>query len=131
MFYIVNLLPFELYVLILICISGGLVFSIFDIRKKRPGHPAIWIIPFGMLECIFLLFYRCSLELSTNVVLQKVTNILSLIGIGLFFASLIITFIIAYKKNYINREKFKKLMPTFIAGIILMLLGGVMLLQNL
>ena len=122
MYHIINSLPFQIYILILLAAIVGGVYGIFDMHKNRSGHPMIWSIPFGILECILLILYRCSFELTTNVFFQKLTEILAIMGVILFFTSLIVTFIIANKNNYINKKRLKELLPLMICCVIIILI---------
>ena len=122
MYYIINSLPFEMYIFILLFLIVGSVYAIFDMRKNRPGHPMIWLFPFGILEGISLLVYRCALEFTKNVVFQKVAHFFADANACLCFIAFVVTFIIAHKRNYTNKKKVKELLPLMIGCVIIVII---------
>ena len=118
--YIINTLSFESYIFVLAALFFGSIFGIYDMRKKKPGHPMTWVLPFSMELCIALALNRCALELTTNHLFQQITDIIAIVSVICFFLSFVITFILAYKKDYVDKEKFKKIMPLLIGCIIIM-----------
>lgn len=125
---IINSLSFETYIFIVILLFLGSIFGIYDMRKKKPGHPMTWVLPFSIFLCASLILYRCSLELTNNQIFQEITHIVTIISIICFFISFIITFAIAHKNNYTDKEKLNKLLPLLIGCIIIMIICFVPLL---
>lgn len=125
---IINALSFETYIFIIILLFFGSIFGIYDMRKKKPGHPMIWVLPCSMFLCLSLILYRCSLELTSNQIFQEITHIVTIISVVCFFISFIITFAIAHKNNYTDKEKLKRLLPLLICCIVIMLICFVPLL---
>ena len=82
----------------------------------------IWIFPFGMLLSLSCFLNRYALEATVNDLFQQITDIAVHISVAGFGLSFLITFIFAYKKNYVNKEKLKKLAPLLIGCIIIMLI---------
>ena len=122
MYYSINSLPFEIYILVLLFLIVGGIYGIFDMRKKRPGHPMIWVLPFGILEGVSLLVYRCSLEFTTNALFQKISHIFALTSVSLLLITFVVTFFIAHKRNYTNKEKLKELRPLMICCAIIVVI---------
>lgn len=127
MYEIINSSPFETYSLILLFIFGGSIFSIFEMRKKRPGNPTVWIFPFAMLMSVSLFIYRCAIEFTTNRLFQEITDYFASICVALCLLSVLITVIFAYRGGYVNKDKVKKLVPIVIVGFVFIVLGVIML----
>ena len=105
MYYIVSSMSFSAYLIVAIIALMFAIYGIYEMHTKKPGHPMIWMLPFAIVTDVFLIIYRCTLEFSTNVNLQETMNILTIVSIVLFVISLIVTFIIASKKNYTAQGK--------------------------
>ena len=114
MSYIVNSMSFETYIFVLLVSLGLGIYGIYEMRTKQPGHPMIWMIPFWIFADIALIVFRCSIELTENLIFQKVADVMATIGSVLFLISFIVTFIIAHKKHYTNAERFEKVKPVLI-----------------
>lgn len=131
MYEIINSMPFGLYVFVLLIGLGCLIYSIFDMRKKQPGNPTIWILPFGITVDIMLVVYRLTIEFAQNNTVQDIAKIILIVSAVLFIISIFATFILANKKGYIDSEPLKKIMPTLkgcaIALIIVAILLGVVI----
>ncbi|MBQ8209492.1 MAG: hypothetical protein IJZ35_02780 [Clostridia bacterium] len=97
MYQVINSMPFEMYIFVLGVGLFCFIYGMYDMRKKQSKNPMMWMIPFGILTCVFLLFYRFSIEFAMSMTLQKIANIGIIISGVLFIISLIITFIIAKK----------------------------------
>lgn len=110
----VNLMPFEMYIFVLLFALGLCIYGIYEMRTKQPEHPMVWMLPFGIFADIALVVYRCSVELTENLKFQQIADIIATISAVLFLISFIVTFIIAHKKHYTNAEKFKKVKPVLI-----------------
>lgn len=122
MYRIVSSIPFEIFVLIFLLLIGGSVFCMFDIQKSHPNHPVIWVFPFSIFMSIVLIIDKCVFEFSKNSQLQKILDKMTIVAVILFFISFIITFIIACKKNYVDKEKLKNIIPLFICcGIVILI----------
>ena len=124
---LVNILPFETYILVLLAILCFFVYSIFSIKKNKPQDKSIWIFPFWIFTIITLIIYRCSLEFSVNIIFQKISFILVVIGIILFFLSIFVGIIIGYIQKPEKRSFVKKLIPIFILGFVLICIGTIFL----
>ena len=105
MYYIVNSMPFPMYILVLASAFLLSIYGIYEMRVKKPGHPMMWTMPFAMLASVCLIAYRCATEFSFNINLQRMLNIITIVSIVLFVISIIVTFIIADKKNYTAKGK--------------------------
>lgn len=112
MYQILNFLPFELYIIVLLIGLGCLVSGIFIMKKKQPGNPMIWMLPFGIMTDISLIAYRLTIELTLDNVFQETTKIVLILSVILFICSLFVTFNLAIKQNYIDSEPLKQIMPT-------------------
>ena len=99
MYNIVSSMSFPVYMLVAVGAFVLLGYGIYDMRKKQPGHPMIWSLPFAMFADSCLIIYRCTIEFSRNIILQNVFDIASIISGMLFVIALIVTFIIADKKK--------------------------------
>ena len=131
MSYFINSLPFELYILILVAALGCSIYGIFYMRKNQSGHPMIWVLPFCIFLSCVLAVNRIIQEFTNNFFMQEIVNIVTLASVGCFFISFFTTFISAYKKDYVDKEKFKKLAPMLIMCIIVMLICFIpLLLKN-
>lgn len=127
MYEIIDSLPFEAYSMLLLFIFGGSVLSIFEMRKKRPGNPTVWIFPFSMLMSVSLFFYRFAIEFTTNQNFQQITDYIASICVALCLLSVVVTVIFAYRSGYVNKDKFKKLVPIIIIGFVFIAFGVIML----
>ena len=127
MFNTINSFPFETVCLFLLFVIIGSIFSIIEMRKKRPGNPTIWIFPFAILMGISLLIDKCAIALTTNAIFQKVSSCITSVCVVMFFLSVIVTVTLAYNKGYINKEKSKNLIPIFIIGLVFIIFGAIML----
>ncbi len=105
MYYIVNFMSFPVYLIVAIIALAFAIYGIHEMHTKKPGHPMIWILPFAIVADVFLIIYRCTFEFSADVNLQKIMNVLTIVSIVLFVISIIVTFIIADKKNYTAQGK--------------------------
>ena len=119
---VVNSIPLVPYLIFMAGLFFGFIYSIYDVKKRTPGHPMIWIFPFGMLLCLSCFLNRYALEATVNDLFQQITDIAVHISVAGFALSFLITFIFAYKKNYVKKEKLKKLAPLLIGCIIIMLI---------
>ena len=139
MYYIVSSMSFPVYMLVTIGVFILAFFSIFDMRKKKPGHPMIWMLPFAMITDAFLIAYRCIIEFSANTNLQKGFYIATIVSIILFVISTIVTFIIADKKNYTAKGKKAKYAKStlissgiaFVIGVMVIIIGYIIRENNL
>ena len=119
MYYIVNSMPFPMYILVLTSVFVLSIYGIYEMRVKKPGHPMIWTMPFAMLTSICLIVYRCATEFSLAIHLQQILNIITIVSVILFSISLIVSFIIADKKNYTAKgKKAKYAKSTLISSLV-------------
>ena len=119
MYYIVNSMPFPMYILVLTSAFVLSIYGIYEMRVKKPGHPMIWTMPFAMLTSICLIVYRCATEFSLAIHLQQILNIITIVSVILFSISLIVSFIIADKKNYTAKgKKAKYAKSTLISSLV-------------
>lgn len=116
--YIVSLLPIEAYIGASIVLCAFFVCGIIDMRQKKPGHPMTWWLPFVIFAVIASDLYKCADELTTNVIFQKTTYILSTIAVVLAIVSFVVTFILADKKGYTDRKKASGVIPALICCVI-------------
>ena len=119
MYYIVNSMSFPMYILVLASAFIFSIYGIYEMRVKKPGHPMIWTMPFAMLTSVCLIAYRCATEFSLDINLQRILNIITIISIVFFVISVIVTFIIADKKNYTAKgKKAKYAKSTLISSLV-------------
>lgn len=119
LYYIVHSGSFEFCIFLLLFIIACCVYAIFEMRKGNPGHPMIWAFPFCILDSVLMILYKCSSELTNNIIFQKATNIMAITGEVLFYISCVVTFIIAHKKGYTNKKKAEGLLPATIFCVIM------------
>lgn len=131
MYYIVNSMSFPIYILVLASAFVLSIYGIYEMHEKKPGHPMIWTMPFAMLTSVCLIAYRCTTEFSLDINLQRMLNIITIVSIVFFAISIIVTFIIADKKNYTAKGKKAKHAKStlissgiaFVIGLIVIIIG--------
>lgn len=123
--YIYNSMSIELYILILALAIFAAFYEMYNMKRKKSGDPTIWIFPFMILTCVAFIIKRCAMELTTNIIFQKAANIGATICAIMLFIVFIVTYIVAYKNNYINTEKIKKLKPLFIACFLIIIICSI------
>ncbi len=127
---LINIISFGAYILVLLAILCFFVYSFFSIKKNKPQNKSIWIFPFWIFTVIALIIYRCSLELSVNIIFQEISFIFVVIGIILFFLSTFIAIIIGYVQKPEKRSFLKRLIPIFILGLLLIFIGTIFLITK-
>ena len=111
----------ELYIFILISAIVVAFYEMYNMKSKKSGDPTIWMFPFMIVASVSLIIKRCVNEFSTNIAFQKISNIGATISTLMFFIVFITTYIIAYRNNYIDKEKLKKLKPLIVSCLLIML----------
>lgn len=127
MYKIFESIPFGICCALVIIFSGLAIYSMFEINKQKKGNPTMWIFPFVILTAITLLINKYAYELTVNNFFQKTSDIITIVSIALFFLSILITFVIAYIRGYLDKEKVKKVAPMIICGVIFVIFGFLML----
>lgn len=122
MHYLFSSMSIELYIFILICGILFSIYAVYDMKKKKSRHPMIWIFPVIILLCISFIMYKCAIELTTNTVFQNITDLMACISSVMFVISFIVTFILAYKNNYVDKEKLKKMKTPIIICLLIILI---------
>ena len=125
MFYLINSISFEMYIIIFILVILASISEIYNMKKNKIGDPIIWVFPFLILASVLFILKKCSMELTTNMVFQKVSDISATISAVIFFIVLAITYIMSYKKGYINVQRLKKLKPLIITCLLIILICNV------
>lgn len=119
MSFLFGSMSIEKYIIIFILVILASISEMYNMKNKKSGNPTIWVFPFLILTSVLFILKKCSMELTTNMVFQKVSGISATISAVIFFIVFAITYIIAYKKGYINVEKIKKLKPLIIACLLI------------
>lgn len=122
MSFLFGSMSIELYIIVFILVILASISEIYNMKKNKTGNPIIWVFPFLILTSVSFILKKCSMELTTNMVFQKVADISATICAVIFFIVFVITYIIAYKKGHITVEKLKKLKPLIIACLLIMII---------
>ena len=122
MSFLFGSMSIEMYIIIFILVIFVSVSEIYNMKKNKIGDPTMWFFPFLILTSFLFILKKLSMELTTNILFQKVTDISATISAVISFIVFIVTYIFAYKKGYINVEKLKKLKPMIIACLLIMLI---------
>lgn len=119
MSFLFDSMSIEKYIILFILVILASISEMYNMKKKKSENPTIWVFPFLILTSVLFILKKYSMELTTNMVFQKVSGISATISAVIFFIVFAITYIIAYKKGYINVEKIKKLKPLIIACLLI------------
>lgn len=100
-----------LFILVLILSPLG----IYEMHKKKHGHPMIWILPFGDIFAASVLIHKYAVNCTNHLMFQKISNISEIIFGIIWCIVLCVTFYIADKQGYTNKSKMPKMKQTLIA----------------
>lgn len=120
-------IPFWVYVLLFFVVLGVSIYSYRDIKSKHPDNPMVWIIPFLILIFGAFVVHKYAIEFTTNLLFQQISYTVNLVAFVLFFLSFIITFIIAHKKNYTDKNLVKNGLPVIIVSFCITIVSLVFL----
>lgn len=104
--YFIENTSFATLIVIVIALIILCIYAFFDIEKKKPGHPARYIMP-------------CSLPIITSIIINKYfyekygevnlfSNIYTFMAVLIFYISFVVTFILSHKKGYTNSKLFEQ-----------------------
>lgn len=109
-------IPFWIWLILFIFVLGICIYSYRDIKAKHNDNPMVWIIPFLILIFVAFMAHKYSIEFTNHSQFQQISYTSTIVAFVLFFLSFIITFIIAHKKNYTDKNLVKNVLPVIIVS---------------
>ena len=122
MSFLFSSISIETLVIVFILAIIAAVSEIYNMKKNNVKNPTILFFPCLILTLALAIWNNLSVELTTNVLFQKATNIGAIISAVLSLVVLLVTSIFSYKNGYMNIEKVKKLKPLIISCLIIILM---------
>lgn len=106
-------LPVELFAIVLLFLIPLGIYEYIRFHKQNPGNPLNKMTLVSIPALVILFFQKLVYSITDDTDIIKTVNIITITSISLFFIAFAITWILAYKRGYIDKEALNRRKPLF------------------
>lgn len=122
MYRLFSSMSFTSYTIVVALVIVFSIYSIFDLNKKKPGHPYKYLFYCMIPMMIVAFFYRYVHEFEVSFFWINLIDVISLILVISMFVVLGYSSYLAYKRGYISEQGKRLLKSTLIPCVVVFVL---------